>query len=150
MEAEKIKYIVHKLDQKLEPLKKSHTQQDIFNALTKWKFLKIIICMSIVESGENLCYYGIEYAINDIGYSFGVNNLVLGLTEIFVALVVGRYVTNMPRKLTIIVAYIVTPAITMLFAFSMVASSPFICTLAIVLIRGFTSNRSIIQPRVTS
>lgn len=36
--------------------------------------------MSIVESGGNLCFYGIQYAVNDIGYSFGVNNLLIGLT----------------------------------------------------------------------
>jgi C4-dicarboxylate transporter len=46
----------------------------------KWKYLKIIICMAIVESGGNLCFYAIQYAINNIGYSFGINNLVLGLT----------------------------------------------------------------------
>lgn len=36
--------------------------------------------MSFVEAGGNLCFYGIGFAINDIGYSFGAMNLAIGLT----------------------------------------------------------------------
>lgn len=36
--------------------------------------------MSIVESGGNLFFYGIEYAIDDIGFNYGADNLVIGTT----------------------------------------------------------------------
>lgn len=36
--------------------------------------------MAIVESGGNLFFYGIQYAIDDIGFNYGVDNLVLGGT----------------------------------------------------------------------
>jgi hypothetical protein len=54
-------------------------QINALNALSKWKYLKVIICMSIVEAGGNLCFYAIQYAVNDIGYNFGINNLLIGL-----------------------------------------------------------------------
>jgi hypothetical protein len=42
--------------------------------------LKIIILVAITECGGNLFFFGIEFAIDDIGINFGLDNLVLGLT----------------------------------------------------------------------
>jgi hypothetical protein len=42
--------------------------------------LKIIILVAITECGGNLFFYGIEFAIDDIGFDFGIDNLVLGST----------------------------------------------------------------------
>lgn len=52
----------------------------ILKALAKWKYFKIIICMAVVMGGSNLSFFVIEYSINDIGYNFGIMNLVIGLT----------------------------------------------------------------------
>lgn len=60
----------------------------------------------------NLCFYAIQYAVNDIGYSFGVNNLLIGLVEIATTLVVGKYVVDLPRKKTLIITYAIVPVLT--------------------------------------
>lgn len=137
-----------KLKTKLEGHKQGNIQQNVFAALSKWKYLKIIICMSLVESGGNLCFYGIEYAINDIGYSFGINNLVIGITEIATTLVVGRHVTTMERKKSLSIVYAITPVLTMFFIFDFVSSSPFLCTLVIALMRIMTSKFVVTQQLV--
>ena len=46
----------------------------------QWKYLKIILFTGITETGGNLIFYGISFAMNDIGLSYGVNNLLLGTT----------------------------------------------------------------------
>lgn len=48
--------------------------------LRQWKVLKIILLVAITEAGGNLFFYGIEYAIDDIGFNFGIDNLVIGGT----------------------------------------------------------------------
>lgn len=112
----------------------------VFTALSKWKYIKIILCMSIVESGGNLCFYGIQYAVNDIGYSFGVNNLLIGLTEIIATLIIGEFVVNLPRKRTLSIVYGAVPFLASLFMIDFILSSPFLCILIILSMRVMTSN----------
>lgn len=97
--------------------------------------------MSIVESGGNLCFYGVGYAINDIGYSFGFMNLLLGITEICTTLLVGNFVTKMPRKKSLAIAYGITPFLTFFFISPSLASSKFFCALLIMIMRVMTSKK---------
>lgn len=76
--------------------------------------------MCIVESGGNLCFYGIQYAVNDIGYSFGLNNLLIGVTEIIATLIIGEFVENLPRKRTLSIVYGVVPFLASLFMINLV------------------------------
>lgn len=101
--------------------------------------------MSIVESGGNLCFYAIQYAVNDIGYSFGVNNLLIGLVEIVTTLVVGKYVVDLPRKKTLIITYAIVPVLTSFFIFDSVSQSAFLCTFLILVTRVMTSTSLFIQ-----
>ncbi len=129
----------------MKSIERENIQVNIMKALSKWKYLKVIICMSFVEGGGNLCFYGIEYSINSIGYSFGVNNLVIGIVEIITTLVVGRYVVNLQRKKTLAIMFGLAPLIALLFTFNFVISSPFLCTLLIAIIRVLTSINILIQ-----
>ena len=36
--------------------------------------------MGITESGANVFFYGIEFAVDDIGFNYGFDNLVMGIT----------------------------------------------------------------------
>lgn len=51
-----------------------------FHTFKNVKYLKIIILTALTEAGGNLFYFGIEFAIDDIGFSYGVDNIVLGAT----------------------------------------------------------------------
>lgn len=103
--------------------------------------------MFIVESGGNLCFYGIQYAVNDIGYSFGVNNLLIGLTEVVATLIIGELVVNLRRKRTLTIVYGTVPFLASLFISDFVMSSPFLCILIILTMRIMTSNCRLIQPQ---
>lgn len=96
--------------------------------------------MAIIESGGNLLFYGIGYAINDIGYNFGIMNMVLGLTEIVTTLVVGSYITTLYRKKTLAIVYGMTPILASFFMLEWVSGSPFLSTVLIVLMRVMTTS----------
>lgn len=59
LDVSKIKLIMEKLKSKLVTENKQNVSSSVFKSLTKWKYLKVIICMSIVESAGNLCFYGL-------------------------------------------------------------------------------------------
>lgn len=111
----------------------------MFNAITKWKYLKIILCVSIIEGGANLCFYGLEYAMSNVGYSFGTNNLLIGIMESITSLVMGQFVTNLPRKKTLTIMYGTTSALTLLFLFNFVSDSALLSVLVILFMRVLTT-----------
>lgn len=84
-------------------------------------------------------FYGIEYAIDDIGFNYGVDNLVLGTTEIIVTLVLTRFVSKLHRKKTLAIAYMLTVATVFLFIIKPIQDSDIMCTILIILVRTLTS-----------
>lgn len=99
--------------------------------------------MAITEAGGNLFFYGIEYAIDDIGFNYGVDNLVLGSTEILVTIILTRYVSKLNRRKTLLIAYILTVGISLIFIIKPVQQSDVICTILIICIRSSTSKLSL-------
>ena len=149
---ERIKYIIKKIKNKMHNKLKEYgpdTESNVLKSLSKWKYLKVIICMAIVEGGGNMSFYVIAYAINDIGYSFGIMNLAIGLVEIVTTFAVASYVTTLERKKTLAMFYGVTPFLSTFFMIDFVAASPFLSTILILCMRVMTSNSMNIQPLAT-
>lgn len=97
--------------------------------------------MCVVEGGGNLFFYGVEYAINDIGFSFGVNNLLIGITETIGGIVVSQLVVFLPRKKTLAIVYGAIPFLGSLFILDFVRSSHLLCILVILIMKTLSSNR---------
>ena len=113
----------------------------MWKILKQWKFLKIILFMGIVESGANIFFYGIEFAVDDIGFSYGFDNLVMGITEMAMVLVMTRFVTTLKRKKSMFIAYSFTALIALSFVF--VGSNKYIATFLILCIRALPSSFAI-------
>ena len=58
--------------------------------------------------------------MNDVGYSYGFNNLMIGLVESIVSILMGQLVMKLPRKKTLILMYGITPVFTIFFISSFV------------------------------
>lgn len=112
---------------------------EILQVLKQWKYLKIILCTAITESGGNLIFYGIEFAINDIGFSYGVDNLLLGSIEIVTAFALTCFMDKVPRKKTIFICYISSGIIGCSFIFPFVHQSKILSSIFIMMLRIFTS-----------
>lgn len=95
--------------------------------------------MAITEAGGNLFFYGIQYAIDDIGFNYGVDNLVLGSTEIVATLLLTRFVSKLNRRKTLLIAYLFTVTVSLIFLIKPVQQSNAICTVLIIFIRASTS-----------
>lgn len=44
-------------------------------------YLKLIVLLALLELGANLHYFGVNYAIDQIGYAYGTNMIASGLIE---------------------------------------------------------------------
>ena len=109
-----------------------------------WKYLKIILCTGITETGGNLIFYGISFAMDDIGFNFGIDNLLLGVTEISTALALTQFMMKVKRKKTIYICYILSGIFGVSFIFPFVHESRIMCSLMIILLRICTSKQLII------
>ena len=93
--------------------------------------------MGITESGANVFFYGIEFAVDDIGFSYGFDNLVMGITEMAMVLIMTRFVTTLKRKKTMFIVYPITAAIA--FSFIIFGGNKYMATFLILCIRALTS-----------
>ena len=119
------------------PTHTENNNKEIWNTIKQWKYLKIIICMGIAESGANVFFYGIEFAVNDIGFNYGFDNLVMGITEMLMVVIVSRFITSLPRKKTMYIVYPLTVLVS--FSFIFLGSNKYISTALILCIRSLTS-----------
>lgn len=109
----------------------------MWQTLKQWKYLKIIIFMGIVESGANVFFYGIEYAVDDIGFDYGTDNLVMGITEMAMVVIATPFITKLKRKRTMFIVYPLTVLVS--FSFILVGHNKYISTFLILCIRALTS-----------
>lgn len=112
----------------------------MWHTLRKWQYLKIIICMGITESGANILFYGIQFAVDDIGFNYGFDNLVMGITEMAMVVIMTAFVTKLKRKKTMFIVYPITVLISL--SFILFGSNKYVATLLILCIRAMTSNLS--------
>lgn len=94
---------------------------------------------ALTEAGGNLFYFGIEYAIGDIGLGYGIDNLILGSTEMIMAGVLTGFVVRLPRKKTIIISYWMVSGLSFLFMVPSIANSVILVSIIIIGIRALTS-----------
>lgn len=98
--------------------------------------------MGIVESGANVFFYGIEYAVDDIGFDYGTDNLVMGITEMAMVVIATPFITKLKRKRTMFIVYPLTVLVS--FSFILVGHNKYISTFLILCIRALTSICSLI------
>ena len=76
---DEMKRIIGKVDLEESPAGEGE-KKNMWATIKQWKYLKIILFMGITESGANVFFYGIEFAVDDIGFNYGIDNLVMGIT----------------------------------------------------------------------
>ena len=116
-------------------------KKDMWQTIKQWKYLKVILFMGITESGANVFFYGIEFAVDDIGFNYGFDNLVMGITEMVMVVVMTGFVTKLKRKKTMFIVYPLTALVS--FSFIIFGSNKYIATFLILVIRALTSNHNL-------
>ena len=73
---DEIKFIIE------DELERDKTQQPSFNNVIKtlkdWRFLSMIILLTVVNATANLNYFGISYSFSKVGLGYGYNSMVMG------------------------------------------------------------------------
>ena len=77
--------------------------------------------------------------VNDIGFNFGINSLLMGCGEIITAYCLTFFVMKVRRKKTAFICYTLAGIFGLSFAFSFVSSNPVLCSVLVIGIRVCTS-----------
>lgn len=65
----------------------------------------MMLILTSMELGANLYYIGVNYALDEIGYSYGTNMIATGLCELaayillsITFIIIGFIITKLPKK----------------------------------------------------
>lgn len=86
--------------------------------LAKWEYLLPLIVLSVAQACNNGFYYTIQYSIDDYGYRFEVNMLVIGCLEFFSCFFTNFFCHKMKRRFWIVVLMILSGIFGILVQFS--------------------------------
>ncbi|KAL4464318.1 hypothetical protein ABPG72_017104 [Tetrahymena utriculariae] len=98
----------------------SYSVVDLF----KFKSLRVKnICCAIVFLAIQMVYYGITFAISQVGFNIYINSLVIGLCELFAYCVTDHFIPKIKRKITTLIGIGIVTALSFSFVFLTIPDS---------------------------